>query len=133
MATSSGTLLRAMSSRAGRRWNDTSLNWLTAESDCLVDVDTNRYSVPWGHVGKRVRVQVTETEVVIFHSDVEVARHALHAGRHQRVTREEHYRGILYREERGDKEFLEREAPRILPMDELARPLSEYEEAVSAV
>jgi len=52
-------------------------------SDSLVDVDTNRYSVPWAYVGKQVRVQVTDTEVMVCYGGGEVARHA---GRHQRIT-----------------------------------------------
>ena len=29
-----------------------------------MDVDMNRYSVPWAYVGKQVRVQVTDMEVI---------------------------------------------------------------------
>lgn len=94
-------------------------------SDSLVDVDTNRYSVPWAHVGKQVRVHVTDTEVIVCHGGEEVARHARCAGRHQRITTAEHYSGVLYCAE-------EKEADVQRPvMGKLDRSLSEYEEAVS--
>ena len=83
----------------------------------------NRYSVPWTQVGKQVRVHVTDTEVIVYHGEEEVARHA---GRCQRITKSEHYRGVLYRTEGEEKEG-EVQKP---VMGELDRPLSVYEEAV---
>ena len=97
-------------------------------SDAHVVVDTNRYSVPWAAIGKRVQVQVTEAEVVIYQSDgTELARHVLQPGTHQKSTDKEHLRGIMYCGGEGESSSL-----RMVTTDSLSRPLSEYEEAVQA-
>ena len=41
-------------------------------SDCLVDVDTNRYSVPHEYVGRKVEVLVAAGEVAIRYDGVEI-------------------------------------------------------------
>jgi transposase len=63
-------------------------------TDCLVSLDTNRYSVPWRLVGETVAVSVEEHEVRIFHRGELVARHSLCTGRHTLVRDPEHYRGL---------------------------------------
>jgi len=65
-------------------------------TDCFVDVDTIRYSVPHQLVRCRVEVLVGETEVVIFEGQVEVARHRRGAEPHQRIANPKHFDG-LYR------------------------------------
>jgi transposase len=66
-------------------------------TDCFVDVDTIRYSVPHQLVQRRVEVLVGEAEVVIFDGTKEVARHRRHSEPHQRVVDHRHFVGI-YRE-----------------------------------
>ena len=89
-------------------------------SDCLVDVDTNRYSVPHAYVGRRVEVTVGDGEVAIRCDGIEIARHAQARGRHAVVERREHYDGLWPRREpapRADDAF---EAP-LARYDEVAR------------
>ena len=66
-------------------------------TDCFVDVDTIRYSVPHAFVRRRVAVLVDETEVVIFEGQVEVARHRRGAEPHQQIANPKHFDG-LYRQ-----------------------------------
>jgi hypothetical protein len=68
-------------------------------SDSLVDVHTNRYSVPHRYVGRRVEVMVRDSEIVIHCDGVEIARHAEARGRHRVVERREHYDGLWPRRE----------------------------------
>lgn len=64
-------------------------------TDCLVSLDTNRYSVPWRLVGESVEVSVAQHEVRIFHRGSLVASHQLSTGRHQLVRDPEHFRGLF--------------------------------------
>jgi hypothetical protein len=64
-------------------------------TDCFVDVDTIRYSVPHRLVRCTVEVQVGEHDVVIFEGPIEVARHRRHREPHQRVTDPRHFEGIF--------------------------------------
>jgi len=98
--------------------------------DSFVNVDTNRYSVPWKYIGESVLVYVTDTEVTVsLCTGHEIASHALHTGRHQRLVGSGHLAGIVYRAG-GNKR--EDETPRVPSGDDLTRPLAVYEEAVSA-
>jgi transposase len=66
-------------------------------TDCFVDVDTIRYSVPHRLVKQTVEVLVGDHEVVIFDGHIEVARHRRHSEPHQRVVEPRHFEG-LYRQ-----------------------------------
>ena len=105
--------------------------------DCFVRVDTNSYSVPWEHIGKEVRVQVTKAEVIIsLYNGPEIARHRLCLDRNKRIEKTEHFNGIIFRkdEDKGHKkkeESQEMTVPREVKVSELERPLEEYEEAVN--
>lgn len=66
-------------------------------TDCLVDVDTVRYSVPHSLVRRSVEVLVLEEVVVIFDGRTEVARHRRCLEPHQRVVDPKHFHG-LYRQ-----------------------------------
>jgi transposase len=68
-------------------------------SDCLVDLHTNRYSVPHLYVGRRVEVIVSDGQVGIRCDGVEIARHLQARGRHQIVELREHYQGLWPRRE----------------------------------
>lgn len=63
--------------------------------DCLVNLDTNRYSVPWRLVGESVEISVVQQQVRISHRGALVAVHPLHPGRHQLVRDPEHFRGLF--------------------------------------
>lgn len=64
------------------------------QGDCSVEVDANAYSVPWRLVGERVRVTVTAQTVHVFHGAREVAVHAIHEGRLQRIVDAAHFEGL---------------------------------------
>jgi transposase len=64
-------------------------------SDCLVTLDTNRYSVPWQLVGEKIEVSVVQHQVRLHHRGRLVATHPLCAGRHQMVRDPEHFRGLF--------------------------------------
>ena len=104
--------------------------------DSFVDVETNRYSVQWEHINKDVQVQITEDEVIVLSfSGGEIARHARCMGRHQRIERREHFKGIIYqRDENKASQCAENipEVDRVSKTSELERPLSEYERAAVA-
>ena len=63
-------------------------------SDCFVDVDTNRYSVPWQLIREQLTVVVNDGVVVVMQGAKEVARHDQVDGSHQRVRKAEHFEGI---------------------------------------
>jgi transposase len=89
-------------------------------SDCLVDVDTNRYSVPHGYVGRKVEVLVAEGQVAIRCDGIEIARHAQAHGRHRVVERREHYEGLWPRREPASPALDSFEAE-LAQYDEVAR------------
>ena len=85
--------------------------------DCRVELDTNRYSVPYRLVGRTVDVEVTAAEVVIrFRSEI-VARHERLHGRHQTIQDPAHLEGLVRRTFKQPVTC------------ELQRPLSEYADA----
>jgi transposase len=63
-------------------------------TDCFVDVDTIRYSVPHRLVRSQVEVLVAEHEVVIFDGRIEVARHRRGHEPHERIADPKHFEGI---------------------------------------
>jgi hypothetical protein len=108
--------------------------------DSFVDVDTNRYSVPWEHINKDVQVQITEAEVIVLSfTGGEIARHARCKGSHQRIEQAEHFKGIIYQRDenkssQGARPLVEniQDTDRVSRTSELERSLSEYERAVVA-
>ena len=65
--------------------------------DCLVDVDTNRYSVPWRLLRAEVTVQVSSGVVRVLHAGRVVAEHAEAVGRYQVVREPRHFAGLSAR------------------------------------
>ena len=63
-------------------------------SDCFVDVDTNRYSVPWRLVREELTVVVSDGQIIVRQGTTEVARHGEVDGSHQRVRKSKHFEGI---------------------------------------
>lgn len=88
-------------------------------TDCFVDVDTIRYSVPHRLVKRTVDVLVGETEVVIFDGRVEVARHRRHREPYQRIADPRHFEGI----------FRQREDAVVTASSPIGRSLDIYAEA----
>ena len=64
-------------------------------NDCLVDVDTVRYSVPHRLVKEAVEVMVAMEEVVVFHGGEVVARHARSRAPHTVVRNPAHFDGLV--------------------------------------
>jgi len=65
--------------------------------DWLISVDANRYSVPFGLIGKTVHVIREGGDLVVRHGLKEVARHAVLSGRHQLSIKPEHGPGAAPR------------------------------------
>jgi len=63
-------------------------------TDCLVDIDTVRYSVPRRLVRRDVEVLVEQEVVRIFYDGQEVARHRRSSEPHTRVVEPSHYEGL---------------------------------------
>ena len=91
-------------------------------SDGCVEVDTNRYSVPWRLIGAAVTLRVAGGELVASHAGVEIARHGERRGRRERAVLAEHLEGIVGPARRSAAAV----APPT-PPPELLRPLAEYE------
>jgi transposase len=97
-------------------------------SDACVEVDTNRYSVPWQWIGHPVRVLVAGQQVRIYHREQELAVHAQSAGRRQRSIQPADLEGIVGAwPERREPPAPAAAAP---PASELLRPLGDYEAVV---
>jgi transposase len=88
-------------------------------TDCLVDIDTVRYSVPRRLVRRDVEVLVEQEVVRIFYDGQEVARHRRSSEPHARVIEPSHYEG-LWRVVPSTTE----EAPP--PVETFGRSLAEY-------
>lgn len=69
---------------------------LVAE-DWLISVDANRYSVPFGLIGKTVHVIREGGDLVVRHGLKEVARHTVLPGKHQLSIKPEHGPGAAPR------------------------------------
>ncbi len=89
-------------------------------TDCFVDVDTIRYSVPHRLVRCTVEVLVAEHEVVIFEGRIEVARHRRHKEPHECVRNPRHFDGI----------FRTRDEAEVIASSPIGRSLAEYAECV---
>ena len=63
-------------------------------SDCFVNIDTVRYSVPHRLVGRMMQVLVGDDEVMIFDGAERVARHGRCHEPHQRVVDAAHFEGL---------------------------------------
>lgn len=60
-------------------------------SDCFVDVATNRYSVPYQYIGRKVEALVKDGHIIVRCDNKEIARHLEAKGRHQCVMLEAHH------------------------------------------
>lgn len=100
-------------------------------TDACIELDTNRYSVPWRLIGEVVQVAVADATVRILHAGREVAAHAQLAGRRGASIERAHLIGVVGA---APVAALQSTAPAAItseaapaPASELARPLAEYE------
>jgi hypothetical protein len=99
------------------------------ESDCMIELDTNRYSAPWRLIGETVDVAVAGGRVSIRHAGREVAVHAETTGRRQRVWDPAHLVGVVG----GPRPAPQPAGPNpavAAAEPDLLRPLAEYERLV---
>jgi transposase len=101
-------------------------------SDACVEIDTNRYSVPWRLIGESVTAVVADGLVRVLYAGEEVACHAQSAARRTTVIERHHLAGVVGAQLLGVS-WLTRQPPpvppAVLPSD-LLRPLAEYESAL---
>ena len=90
-------------------------------TDACIELETNRYSVPWRLIGEMVTVLVSEP-VRIVHAGQEVAQHVRLIGQRRASIQREHLLGIVGAEPRPQPTNA---LP--APTGELLRPLQEYE------
>jgi hypothetical protein len=88
-------------------------------TDACVEIETNRYSVPWRLIGETVTVLAGE-QVRVLHAGVEIAVHARLTGQRRSSLQREHLLGIV------GASRLPLDSP---PTPALLRPLHEYEHA----
>ena len=94
-------------------------------TDCFVDIDTIRYSVPYRHVRETVEAVVKEEEVEIWLRGICIAKHARCHEPHALVRNPVHFEG-LFRRMVGSQNSAS-SAPAANPV---CRPLSIYVELV---
>lgn len=99
-------------------------------TDACIELDTNRYSVPWRLIGETVTVIVAERQVRVLYAGQEVACHAQSPLRRARVIDRRHLVGIV-----GGQHVGVSWLPRTVPPPphlpaELLRPLEQYEAAL---
>jgi transposase len=92
-------------------------------ADACIELETNRYSVPWQLIGEAVTVLVNE-QVRVLHAGQEVAVHTRLAGQRRNSIHREHLLGIVGTEPRPRPQVAHI-TPAAPP--ELLRPLHEYE------
>ena len=102
-------------------------------TDACIELDTNRYSVPWKLIGETVTVVVAERQVRVQYAGQEVACHAQNAGRRTSIIERSHLVGIVGAHLVGVS-WLARPSATVTPPPsapaELLRPLAEYETAL---
>lgn len=101
-------------------------------TDACIELDTNRYSVPFKLIGESVTVIVAERLVRVLYAGQEVACHAQNAGRRTSIIERSHLVGIVGAHLVGVS-WLARPttaAPTPAAPAELLRPLAEYETAL---
>lgn len=100
-------------------------------TDACIELDTNRYSVPWRLIGETVTVVVSERQVRILYAGKLVACHVQSLSRRSTTIDRRHLVGIVgvstRRETSADAD---RRSTPATPSAELLRPLAEYESMI---
>jgi transposase len=102
-------------------------------TDACIELDTNRYSVPWKLIGESVTVIVAERQVRVLYAGQDVASHAQNAGRRTSIIERSHLAGIVGAHMVGVSWLARPSTGSAAPPDapaELLRPLAEYETAL---
>src|SRR5439155_206924 len=86
------------------------------DAKAMVTVRQNRYSVPVGLVGLRVRAQIADNEIVVWHDGRIVAAHERMSGRFGASAQLDHYLELLAVKPGG----LARPLPLAQPPDDLS-------------
>jgi transposase len=96
-------------------------------TDACIELDTNRYSVPWRLIGEVVTVVVADRQVRVHYAGQEMACHAQSPLRRATVIERSHLAGIVGAEHAGVT-WLNKAPPAqpVIPA-ELLRPLEQYE------
>jgi transposase len=94
-----------------------------------VEIDTNRYSVPWRLIGTMVTAEVSGGMVRVLQGGTEVARHEQADGRRRRIIDARHLDGIVGHRPNRPPVSPDDPAPAARP-PELLRPLAEYEDLI---
>jgi hypothetical protein len=92
-------------------------------SDACIELDTNRYSVPWRLIGESVTIVVSDGELRMLYAGKLVAQHPQSLARRTSTIDRTHLVGIVGAP--GQRALVP--AARIEHAAELLRPLSEYE------
>ena len=96
-------------------------------TDACIELDTNRYSVPWRLIGESVTVVVAERMVRVLYAEQEVAAHAQSPLRRASVIGRAHLAGIVGAHAVGVSWLPRAPAPPPEAPAELLRPLQQYE------
>lgn len=99
-------------------------------TDACIELDTNRYSVPWRLIGEAVTVVVAERQVRVLYAGQEVACHAQSPLRRASVIDRRHLVGIVGGEHAGVSWLPRTPPPPPAIPAELLRPLEQYEAAL---
>lgn len=89
-------------------------------TDCFVDVDTVRYSVPHQLVRRMLEVMVAEHEVIVLDGNTAVARHRRCFEPYQRIVDPAHFEGI----------YRQRDVAEETASTPLSRSLADYAECI---
>jgi transposase len=98
------------------------------QADCVIEIDSNAYSVPWRLIGESVRVVIAGGMLRVSHAGHEVAVHHRRNGRFERVVDPLHFDGIVGSGPKTLSEIVP--VPTPIGPAELLRPLLEYEHLV---
>jgi transposase len=98
------------------------------QADCVIEIDSNAYSVPWRLIGETVRVVIAGAMLRVSHGGREVAVHHRRNGRFERVVDPLHFAGIVGSGAKAHFEIVP--VPDPIDPPELLRPLLEYERLV---
>ena len=69
--------------------------------ESLVNIATNRYSVPADLVGFALTARIHTRHIALFHGTEQVALHSRHSGRGQRIVVPEHYEAVFVHKPRA--------------------------------
>jgi transposase len=71
-------------------------------SQCLVNFQTNKYSVPHKYAGKIVALKTTTTDIKIYSDNQPIASHHRCYDKYQFIKNEDHYRGLLNQKRKAE-------------------------------